>query len=312
MTKKYLIALDDGHGINTAGKRTPPLPEDLYIDGKLVRKKGEVIKENEFNEAVVKYLELALKRCGFDVLLVAPTDVDTPLSTRVQRANSANADAYISKHYNAIGGRWQTRAKGLVTIIHENSSKTTKVLAKNVHEQLWKLYKDDGSKDFGVRTDKDVSGFSLYVLSNTKMPAILTESGFMDNIEDAKKMLDPKFQKQIAESTCKGICKTFNVEYIQQADTTNKPNKTQPQKTDKKEDNEEVSTNTKFIRVLVDGLNIRKNPSWESSDVVGNVKKGEIFTIAKKVKVGNGFMYELKSGLYITASSKYVESLVKL
>lgn len=312
MPKKYLIALDDGHGINTAGKRTPPLPKDLYIDGKLVRKKGEVIKENEFNEAVVKYLELALKRCGFDVLLVAPTDADTPLSTRVQRANSANADAYISKHYNAIGGRWQTRAKGLVTIIHENSSKTTKDLAKNVHEELWKLYKDDGSRDFGVRTDKDVSGFNLYVLSNTKMPAILTESGFMDNIEDAKKMLDPKFQKQVAESTCEGICKTFNVEYIQQLDTTNKPNKTQPQKTDKKEDNEEVSTNTKFIRVLVDGLNIRKNLSWESSDVVGEVKKGDVFTVVKKMKVGNGFMYELKSGLYITASSKYVESIVKL
>lgn len=25
MAKKYLIALDDGHGMNTPGKRTPPL-----------------------------------------------------------------------------------------------------------------------------------------------------------------------------------------------------------------------------------------------------------------------------------------------
>lgn len=39
MAKKYLIALDDGHGMATSGKRTPPLKEDLYIDGKLVRKK---------------------------------------------------------------------------------------------------------------------------------------------------------------------------------------------------------------------------------------------------------------------------------
>ena len=98
MANKYLIALDDGHGMNTPGKRTPPLTKDLYIDGKLVRKKGEVIKENEFNRAVVKYLAEALKRCGFDVLLVAPTDEDTPLSTRVSRANNANADAYVSKH----------------------------------------------------------------------------------------------------------------------------------------------------------------------------------------------------------------------
>ena len=40
MANKYLIALDDGHGMNTPGKRTPPLTKDLYIDGKLVRKKG--------------------------------------------------------------------------------------------------------------------------------------------------------------------------------------------------------------------------------------------------------------------------------
>lgn len=68
MGGKYLIVLDDGHRMENPGKRTPPLSKDLYIDGKLVRKKGEVIKENEFNEAVYKYLEIALKRCGFDVL----------------------------------------------------------------------------------------------------------------------------------------------------------------------------------------------------------------------------------------------------
>ena len=85
MAKKYAIALDDGHGMNTAGKRTPPLTSDLYIDNTLVRKKGEVIKENEFNRAVVNYLKEALIRCGFEVLLVAPTDEDTSLQARVKK-----------------------------------------------------------------------------------------------------------------------------------------------------------------------------------------------------------------------------------
>ena len=39
MAKKYLIALNDGHEMETPGKRTPPLTKDLYIKGKLVRKK---------------------------------------------------------------------------------------------------------------------------------------------------------------------------------------------------------------------------------------------------------------------------------
>ena len=301
MAKKYLIALDDGHGMETAGQRTPPLKEDLYVNGKLVRKKGEVIKENEFNRAVVKYLEKALKRCGFDVLLVAPTDVDTSLQTRVSRANTANADAYVSKHYNSIGEKWQIKAKGLVTIIHYSSQAKTKVLAKNVQEELWKLHKDHDCINYGVRTDTDISGFSLYVLRNTKMPAILTESGFMDNMTEAKYMLDPKFQEKDAEATCKGICKTFDVTYV---------------KPDEEfvctEKDVEVPTNVKYVKVIVNELNVRNCPSWDNRAVAGTVKKGEVFTVMKKVKVDNYYMYKLKSGLYITASSTYVKSMTSL
>lgn len=301
MANKYLIALDDGHGMETAGKRTPPLKSDLYIDGKLVRKKGEVIKENEFTSAVVKYLEEALKRCGFDVLLVAQTDADTSLSTRVSRANAANADAYISKHYNALGSTWQ---KGLVTIIHYNSQAKTKLLAKNVHEELWKLHKDHNCINYGVRTDTDVSGFSLYVLRNTKMPAILTESGFMDNLSDAKYMLDPTFQKNDAEATCKGICETFGVTYVKPDETNNTFICTAK--------DVEISDNAKYVKVIVNELNVRNCPSWEEGAVTGTVKKGEVFTITKKVKVGSSYMYKLKSGLYITASTKYVKSMTSL
>ncbi|MEW9079331.1 N-acetylmuramoyl-L-alanine amidase [Terrisporobacter glycolicus] len=305
MGKKYLIALDDGHGMETPGKRTPPLKNDLYIDGKLIRKKGEVIKENEFNRAVVKYLEKALKRCGFDVLLVAPGDSDVPLKTRVIRANSAGADAYVSKHYNAVGEKWQSKVKGPVTIIHYNSSSKSKELAKNVHEELWKLHKDYNCKNFGVGKDTDISGFSLYVLRNTKMPAILTESGFMDNMTEAVKMLDPTFQKLDAEGTCKGICKTFGVKYI---DPNNEENE---DKNEDEKNNEEYYTSVKYIKVKVKELNIRNSASWEKNAISGTVKKNEIFTVVKKIKAGNSYMYKLKSGYFISADSKYVESIVK-
>ena len=43
---KFLVGLDDGHGINTAGKRTVILKEDLVFNGK-TRKKGTIIHENE-------------------------------------------------------------------------------------------------------------------------------------------------------------------------------------------------------------------------------------------------------------------------
>ena len=55
------------------------------------------------------------------------------------------------------------------------------------------------------------------------------------------------------------------------------------------------------IKVLVDDLNYYDTARWTNPD--GQVNKGEVFTVVKKV----GNMYLLKSGLYITASSQYVK-----
>jgi N-acetylmuramoyl-L-alanine amidase len=191
MTK---IAIDDGHGRETAGKRTPAFSD------------GSVMRENEFNEAVALYLEKALKRCGFDVLMVAPETTDTPLKTRVQRANNAKADVYISIHANAIGDRWST-ANGVESWIYEgvkNGSQTYK-LAEFVHNYLINA---TGRRDRGIKRSKD-----LYVLNSTKMHAVLVECGFMTNLEEAKLLQDDGYRRKCAEGICMGICTFYGKEY---------------------------------------------------------------------------------------------------
>ena len=46
---KYKVSIDAGHGLRTEGKRTPKLKKDLVIGGKVVKKKGNIIHEFEFN-----------------------------------------------------------------------------------------------------------------------------------------------------------------------------------------------------------------------------------------------------------------------
>ena len=98
------------------------------------------------------------------------------------------------------------------------------------------------------------------------MSAILTESGFMDNMTEAMEMLDPKFQKADAEATCKGICETFGVKYI--PPTNDKQDKVEVNDTEKEE-----NTNVKYIKVKVNELNIRSSASWEKEAISGKVKK---------------------------------------
>lgn len=59
-------------------------------------------------------------------------------------------------------------------------------------------------------------------------------------------------------------------------------------------------TNAKLVEVLVNDLNVRKSPN---GTIVGQVNKGEVFT----VKSVQGAWVELKSGLFISSSSKYVK-----
>ena len=49
--RKPFIILDDGHGINTPGKRSPLFENIPYIPG-IVFSPGDFFRENEFNEPV--------------------------------------------------------------------------------------------------------------------------------------------------------------------------------------------------------------------------------------------------------------------
>lgn len=190
-----LIAIDDGHGMNTPGKRTPTgikSPET----GK------NFMHENEFNRAVKKYLDKHLRASGFKTLLVAKGDSDVPLATRVKRANDAKADFYISIHANANTGKWGTWGG---TETYTWGSGQSLVIGRIIHKHLMK---GTPLRDRGVK-----NGSHLYVIKNTKMPAVLVECAFMDNKEEAKLLISDSFRRECAKEIAMGICEAFGVKF---------------------------------------------------------------------------------------------------
>ncbi|WP_411953201.1 N-acetylmuramoyl-L-alanine amidase [Alkalibacillus sp. S2W] len=192
----YLIALDDGHGMETSGKRTP------YIESL-----GRSIRENEFNKEVIKYLDVELKRCGFDTLLVAPTDKDKPLNQRTNLANKENADAYVSVHFNAYDASFSgANPSGFSLHIYPDSDGGRK-LADSILKYLKK-----GTK----QNNRGIKENNFHVLRETKMPALLSENGFMDNRKEALLMVNQDFQKEVAKEHAKGLCDYFGVDYVKE------------------------------------------------------------------------------------------------
>ena len=274
----YLVALDAGHGMNTSGKQSVKLDKDIIINGKVVKKKGERIKENEWNRAVAKCCAAALKRCGIGYYYTADMTgkTDTPLSTRANRANAKKCDLLVSFHYNAIGGcdKWQTKCKGLLVLKTKGCQSGSTKIANLVHKRLMADIKY--SHDYGVGVDVNWSGFTLAILRQTDMPATLIEFGFMDYKEEAIKMVDPAFQKKCGEAVAKAICEYFGVKYKKEVV--------------KEEPKEEKSEGV--YRVRTDELNVRKGPGV-NFEKTNEVHKGDAFTIVEI----NGNWGKLKSGI---------------
>ena len=262
---KYLVAIDAGHGMHTEGKQSVPMSKDLYIDGELVRAKGKIIKENEWNRGVSEYLATALKRCGIDAMFTADMTgkTDIPLSTRANTANKKGADILISNHYNAIGScaKWQSKVKGLLVLRTKNCSEKSIKLGKLAVKHLEKDI--DYEYSYGLMKDVDMSGFTLAILRQTNMPAILIEYGFMDYWNEAKLMLDKKHQEKCAEAVAKAVCEYFGVTYIAEK--------------------QETTTKQQYLRILQD-VNVHSTPDFDASSVCGKDEKGEALTIIKKLK----------------------------
>lgn len=264
-----LIALDDGHGMETAGKRTPTFPE------------GGIMKENEFNSRTVALVDVELKRCGFRTLLVAPTDKDTPLAERVKKANNAGADFYLSVHANAFMGKWGN-AKGIETLTW-GSGESLRV-GKILHKWLLQGTKltDRGLKD----------GSWLYVVKNTKMPAVLVECGFMDNLEEARLLKSEAYRQETAIELAKGLCEAFNYKYVAKSTSAPKPSTSKPSTPAK---------NDKLYRVQTGAFGQKAN-----ADALVKKLKSQGFSA---ISVLSGKLYKVQCGAF--SSKANAENLQK-
>jgi hypothetical protein len=70
--------------------------------------------------------------------------------------------------------------------------------------------------------------------------------------------------------------------------------------------NTTTTAKTLYVKIKED-INMHSRPDFTSASVIGVIKKGGVYTVVEKIERTDTDMYKLKSGVYITASPKYVE-----
>jgi N-acetylmuramoyl-L-alanine amidase len=171
---RLLVVIDPGHG----GKD----PGAIGIGG---------IQEKDIILPISRKIAEVLQRNGVQVVLTRDSDYFVSLPGRVQMAERANADVFVSIHANSAGAN-RPEVSGLETYYYDNGL----TLARIVHNRILQRVNVN---------DRRVRKARFYVLRKSSMPSILVETGYLTGREDISKLRTSAYQNQMAEAIAEGI-----------------------------------------------------------------------------------------------------------
>lgn len=161
--RKLLVCLDAGHGADDCGATS--------TDGTRL--------EKDDNLRLTLKVKEKLEKSGVEVVLTREDDSDVTLKERCRLANKKRCDLFVSLHRNsAISG------SGFEAWIAKEPKGDEKELAEKLIAALSEI---SGLSNRGVKLGyRNSSGNNYYINSNTNMPSLLLEVGFVTSEEDNK------------------------------------------------------------------------------------------------------------------------------
>lgn len=181
------ILLDNGHGNDTPGKRSP-----VWAD-------GSQLFEWASNRDIVKRIAKRLDADGIPYVIIVPEDHDVSLGERCRRANALCAKygkencLYISVHSNAANGK----ARG-IEIYTSKGVTASDGYAEHFFDECKAMFPGVKFRCDLADGDHDKEE-NFYVLRHTACPAVLTESFFFDNEQDCRYLMSEEGKETIAE-----------------------------------------------------------------------------------------------------------------
>lgn len=180
----FKLYLDPGHGGHDPGASGNGLKEkNINLD---IALRIRDILQNDYKNTKVK--------------MSRTTDTYVSLKKRTDEANSWNADYFLSIHCNSFNGR----ASGYEDYIYEGLSKSsdTAQYRNTMHKEVTAVNRlhDRGRKKA-----------NFHVLRESRMSALLTENGFIDNDHDASLMKNPSWRQTVARGHVNGLARAFGL-----------------------------------------------------------------------------------------------------
>jgi len=185
--KDITIVVDPGHGGIDPGK--------VGINGSY---------EKDVNLAIGKYLKEILEKKKCQVIMTRETDEGlyeetdsnkkvSDLRRRVEIMNAPEVDVVVSIHQNSYTGESSKGAQ----VFYQRTSDYGEQMAKAIQAQL--------ISSLGTWNHRQAkANDSYFLLKKTTKPAVIVECGFLSNSEEAAKLCDESYQRQVAWAIAQG------------------------------------------------------------------------------------------------------------
>ncbi len=229
-----LVAIDAGHGGSQRGA--------VGVCGVL---------EKDVTLSVSKELAAVLEASGrAQPMMTRESDVDLELEDRTRRANQAGAALFVSIHANSSP---EAHSRGVETyflslrapsqrqrdlVLRENEGHAAPV---GTSEPLAAILDDlrnnaghKGSQSLAMRAHlalrdrleargRGVMQAPFLVLRGAAMPAVLVEIGFLTHTEECRRLIDPAYQRSVAQALAGAILAELESARLAAAHTTRSP-----------------------------------------------------------------------------------------
>ena len=180
-----LIVIDPGHGGKDTGAR------DEFRTGQ--------VYEKDITLAIARRVRDVLQKSGATVLMTRDEDVLPSVMARPQFANDHHADYFVSIHCDSSGG--QNSHAGTTVYFHAQNG-LCRLMASDIGRRVSET---SGIPYDGIKSDTIRFSTGFGVLRGSEMPAVLVETGYMNNDTDLAKLRDDATQQNIAQGIAAGL-----------------------------------------------------------------------------------------------------------
>ena len=176
------MVLDPGHGGEDIGS----------LDN------SETIYEKTLTLATAKAVKKILEDAGIKVIMTrTKASQYTTLANVANTANDANANLFISFHYDNYD--YANQAEGYTTYYYYAHSEA---FANAIHSEL---------AASNTLSDRGIQTANYMVLRNSFVPGVLLELGFLNNDSDLATMNTDAYRQMVGEAILSGIKNYYNL-----------------------------------------------------------------------------------------------------